>query len=258
MSYFGEENDDGGSWTYCGQDGYYECNAEDCYWQGPECPAGMTPGEQPGGFDCKDSSDCAAGCYCGNGTCEEAGFCTQDTDCGNGYTCNESRSSCEPTTQPETSCVTDYDCAQGSYCNSATLKCEATCSCTSDAEAAAQMFDYCDVGRSTCLPGIDPAGDCTGEVTCNLGRPSCPEGSVAMISEGCYTGQCQAINTCSEAPGCPAYTNEMDCANAGSCALSFTGTNCHVPGNLNASCTVPGANCVCDSYTFASCSDATP
>ncbi len=256
--YFGENDNGrgGGSWTYCGQDGYYECNDEDCYWSGPECPAGMTPGEQPGGFECKDSTDCAAGCYCGDGICEEAGFCTQDSDCGNGYTCNEMRASCEPI-EPETSCVTDYDCAIGSYCNPDTLKCDATCTCASNAEAANQGYNYCDEDRTTCLPGIDPAGDCGGPVTCNLGRPSCPEGSVATISPftSCYTGECQAINTCGMAPGCEAFTNESDCAGAGNCSLSYTGINCRNPNNNNAPCAAGSTSCVCDSYSFATCSD---
>src|SRR5688572_28955708 len=68
--YFGDGNNRGdgdGSWTYCGSDGYYECQDEDCVWRGAECPSGT----DPGGFECKVNEDCAAGCYCGNGICEE-------------------------------------------------------------------------------------------------------------------------------------------------------------------------------------------
>ena len=258
--YFGEDEGNGGdAWTYCGQDGYYECNENDCYWRGPDCPAGMgsgsgSGGQVPGGYECKDSTDCAAGCYCSNGVCEEAGFCTQDSDCGNGYVCNTMRSSCEPTNTPPppTSCTTDYDCAAGSYCNPATLQCEATCSCMTDADAKSQNFDYCDEGRATCLPGIDPAGDCAGAVTCNIVRPSCPEGSVALISEGCYTGNCMAINSCATAPSCSAFGNETDCFNDTDCNVSYTGINCHNT-MTGTSCTANSTNCTCDSYQFASC-----
>jgi hypothetical protein len=215
----------------------------------------MEPGQQPGGYECKDSSDCAAGCYCGDGVCEEAGFCTLDSDCGNGFACNESRSSCEPTTTSTTS-STDSNCPQGQDCSPATLKCTTTSSCTSDAEAVSQMFDYCDESRSTCLPGIDSEGDCAGPVTCNLGRPSCPEGQVAKINEGCYTGECQAINTCGTTPGCAAYTHESDCEAAMTCNLSYTGINCRNPNANNAPCSAGTTSCVCDSYQFASCSDA--
>jgi len=250
--YFGEDNDSD-SWTYCGQDGYYECNEEDCYWRGPECPSGSSMGTPPGGFECDSDADCAAGCYCGNGVCEEAGFCTQDSDCGAGYVCDEQRSSCTPgNTVPPTSCGADNDCPAGAYCNPDTLKCEATCSCMTDEDAVNGGFAYCDEARNTCLPGADPNGDCAGEVTCNLGRPVCPEGQVALISDGCYTGQCQAINQCGADPGCSAYGYATDCSNAG-CQLSYTGINCRAPDNTP--CTVPSASCTCQSYQFASCSE---
>lgn len=246
--YFGEDDDDG-AWTYCGSDGYYECNGDDCYWRGSECPTGTEPGTPPG-FECSEDSDCAAGCYCGNGICEEAGFCTQDSDCGNGYTCDESRSSCTP----NDSCAADSDCTQGEYCNPDNLQCEATCTCTTDAEAVSGGYDYCDESRGTCLAGVDPAGDCAGELTCNLGRPTCPAGSVALIAEGCYTGECQAIAACASAPACAAFGHEADCR-AASCGVSYTGINCRKPDNTP--CQAGDTNCTCDSYVYASCYDST-
>lgn len=249
--YFGEDQEDD-SWTYCGADGYYECTDEDCYWRGPECPAGGGSGgmTQPGGFDCNSSSDCAAGCYCANGTCEEAGFCTQDSDCGNGYTCNESRSSCEPE-YPPTSCMDDSGCPSGSTCDTSSGQCTATCACTTDAEATNAGYGYCDEDRGTCVAGDDPSGTCTGAVTCNLGRPACPQGQVALIYDGCYTGECAAINSCGEAPGCEAFTNEADCPMA-SCTRSYSGTNCRMPDN--SACTPATPGCICQSYSFQSCS----
>jgi hypothetical protein len=252
--YFGEDDQDD-SWTYCGSDGYYECYEEDCYWRGPECPAGMDPNGQPPGFECDADNDCAAGCYCGNGICEEAGFCTSDADCGPGYTCDESRSSCTTDDEPTpTSCMTDAECPTGSYCSPDTYTCTATCTCTTDAEATAQNYAYCDEGRSTCLPGEDYQGDCVGEVTCNFGRPSCPEGQVAKINEGCYTGECQAINTCGTAPGCEAFGHASDC-NAAGCSSSYTGLNCRSTDGLNTPCDAMAANCTCESYTFAACTE---
>jgi len=90
-------------------------------------------------------------------------------------------------------------------------------------------------------------------VTCNLGRPTCPEGQVALISEGCYTGQCKAINQCASEPTCAAYTHETDCQNA-SCTLSYTGINCHTPNNTPCQAG-SSTSCVCDSYRFSSCQD---
>ena len=110
--YFGGSDNDG-SWNYCGDDGYYECEGNDCFWRSPECPAGVGTNPNPGGtFECSDSTDCAAGCYCGpDGVCEEAGFCTQDSDCGEGYECNEDRASCEPGRYAELRA--DGDCPAG-------------------------------------------------------------------------------------------------------------------------------------------------
>jgi hypothetical protein len=251
--YFGEEENNG-SWTYCGSDGYYECNDDDCYWRGPECPAGGSMGGEQPGYECKMDSDCAAGCYCDNGYCNEAGFCTKDSDCGNGYVCDESRSSCEPADeQPPTACGADNDCPTGEYCDSATLKCTATCTCANDAEATANGFDYCDESRQTCLPGIDPAGDCAGDVTCSTARPACPAGQVPMISDGCYTGFCEFINSCASTPACGSYQHDADCFADTDCAASYTGINCKRMDNTP--CQAGDTGCTCENFQFASCND---
>jgi hypothetical protein len=248
--YFGEDQGSD-SWTYCGSDGYYECNDDDCYWRGPECPAtsggGSGSGGTMGGFECDTSTDCAAGCYCGNGVCEEAGFCTQDSDCGNGFTCNESRSSCEP--DITATCSDDNGCPSGSFCDAGT--CVASCSCMTDADAVAQNYDYCDEARATCHPGTDPAGDCGGAVSCNLGKPSCPAGSVPLIANGCWTGECQVIASCATAPACGSYGTETDCYNDTDCSASYTGINCRTPNNTP--CQAGSTDCECDSYSFAAC-----
>lgn len=253
--YFGDEENNG-SWTYCGSDGYYECNDNDCYWRGPECPTSQPgqPGQTPpGGFECQDDSDCAAGCYCSNGTCEEAGFCATDADCGMGYECDESRSSCVPT--EEETCTSDDDCATGEVCDTATGSCTATCTCATDADAGAAGYDYCDEVRGTCMSGEDPYGTCGGTVapTCNVARPSCPEGTVALMYDGCYTGGCSWINLCAATPECSSYRYDSDCRNDASCSSAYTGTGCKKPDN--SPCQAGDTDCTCATYTFASCQD---
>jgi hypothetical protein len=248
--YFGDGNNHGdgdGSWNYCGSDGYYECQDEDCTWRGPSCPSGT----DPGGFECKSNEDCAAGCYCGNGICEEAGFCTEDSDCGAGYVCNEDRASCEPGTGPA-KCDWDSECQTGEYC-APDHTCVATCTCTDDETAVAGGYGWCDETRSTCLPGQDPSGTCGGTATCNLGAPSCPSGQVPTLIDGCWTGQCRDYNACDLAPECTHINDSANCGMRADCRKVMNGINCHKIGDPNTACNDGDTDCTCDSYVFASC-----
>jgi hypothetical protein len=62
----------------------------------PGTPGNTPPGNTPPGYQCGGDAECAPGCYCGNGTCVEGGFCTRDDQCGDGLTCDETRGSCDP------------------------------------------------------------------------------------------------------------------------------------------------------------------
>jgi len=204
-------------------------------------------GAEPG-WSCTDNTDCAAGCYCSDANvCEEAGFCSQDTDCPPGYMCDD-RSSCVP--NPQTTCNFDEDCPVGSSCENG--YCETTCVCTTDAEAQAQGYAYCNEARTTCEPAL-PSGSCAGDVTCNTQPPTCPAGEVPLINNGCYTGTCNPIGTCDLAPACDAYQHEADCfsgATAG-CRATYTGINCTKPDG--SACQAGDTGCTCESFRFASC-----
>lgn len=250
--YFGEDHDND-TWTYCGSDGYYSCEDENCEWVSATCPdqgwGSGGSGSGSGGFECTDNNDCAAGCYCSDaGLCEEAGFCTTDDDCGEGYTCNEERSSCEPDTS---SCSADADCPSGQYCENGA--CTATCVCSDDQTALDNGFGWCDETRMTCLPGEDPAGTCGGEAasTCTTGRPACPAGSVAELYQGCWTGECRAINACDVDPVCEHIIDSASCTARTDCSQVVNGINCKKPDGT--ACQAGDTNCTCDSYVFASC-----
>ncbi len=207
---------------------------------------GSGSGDQPPGYSCGSDSNCAAGCYCANGTCTEGGFCTTDADCGPGFHCDTNRSSCVP----NPTCGSDGDCQQGQQCNNGT--CTSTCTCTSDADAIKKGFGWCDEARMTCMTGSDPNGACLGTVTCTTAPPRCAEHQVALILNGCYTGQCRDITACEGAPACGSLTHEDDClGRATDCSASYNGLNCHKPDGT--ACHSGDTNCTCASYVFAGC-----
>jgi hypothetical protein len=203
----------------------------------------------PPGFECNGDAQCAAGCFCDNGICAEGGFCRVDADCVTGFHCDTTRASCIPNPQ----CTENEQCAPGSMCDPSG-GCVTTCACTSDAEAVKQGAGWCDETRSTCMPGSDPAGACTGEITCTTAAPRCPEGQVALRKDGCFTGQCRAITTCEAAPTCNALQHENDCLDrTGDCSTVYNGSGCHKRDG--SACRVGDTDCVCTSFRFASCED---
>ncbi len=186
-----------GSWSYCGSDGYYQCQGNDCSLTSATCPPDDGGSGGGNGYDCSSDQQCSAGCYCdSSGVCEEGGFCTSDSDCGSGYYCDTTRSSCEP---------------DGSGSGSGS-----SCSTNTDCTGNDQI---CDTTSGTCVQA-----SCAGTLTCNLGPPTCPSGSVPLIYNGCYTGTCQAIASCDAPPACANINDEQDCLNrANDCTAVYTG-----------------------------------
>ncbi|HEY3802532.1 MAG TPA: hypothetical protein VGL61_07980 [Kofleriaceae bacterium] len=234
--YFGGDNSSGnGSWSYCGTDGYYQCDSNNnCTLVSATCPPDSSDGGSGGsvggsGFECDSNADCSAGCYCtSSGVCEEGGFCTSDSDCGSGYFCDTSRSSCEPD-------------GSGSGSGSGVTTCSSNTDCTGSEQ-------YCDATTGTCQ-----TGSCAGTVTCNLGPPTCPSGEAPVIGNGCYTGTCQAIASCDAAPACGNINDEQDCLNrANDCTAVYTGIDC--TNSSGQSCTSGDAGCTCQSFSFDHCS----
>lgn len=247
--YFGDKGHSNDNWNYCAADGYYTCKGDSCVWVSATCPAGGGGS----GYSCTSNSNCASGCYCSaSGVCTEGGFCTKDADCGPGYHCDPSRSSCEPNTPPST-CQYDNQCPQGQYCSPQTNTCTATCTCTTDQQAIAGGFGWCDVSRMTCLPGQNPAGTCAGDAssTCTTAPPSCPPGQVGLLLDGCWTGQCHDIATCNLPPVCTHLNDEPDCLSRTDCSAVYNGLNCKKPDGTI--CHSGDTNCTCAQYVFASC-----
>ncbi len=248
--YFG--NGHNGNWSYCGSDGQYQCSGDNCHWVSPTCTdsgsgssSGGGSGSSTTGYSCTSSQQCAAGCYCSNGVCTEGGFCSQNSDCGAGYYCDTSRSSCTP------GCAQNSDCPAGNACINNT--CTATCTCTTDADAVKAGYGWCDNG--TCAQGTDPNGSCGGSITCTTAQPTCPSGQVPTISNGCWTGNCEAYSACDVKPACTSINDETDCLGQTGCAATYTGLNC--TNSQGTSCTSGSTGCTCQSFVFATCTTKT-
>jgi hypothetical protein len=216
-------------------------------------PGGRPGGPRPPGSTCQSSEQCAAGCFCQGGVCEEGGFCSKDTDCPAGYSCDE-RSSCVPNGKP--SCEKDADCLAGSVCDP-NGQCSTTCVCESDADATKGGYDFCDEPRSTCMKFGEST--CNGAVTCTNAKPVCPEGTVPMVSNGCWAdvdlnGQpdCGAIASCDITPTCQAYQHENDCKTGAGCTIVKKGINC-TSETGGGSCQDGQPGCICAMYVYDSC-----
>jgi len=132
--YFG--NDGGDSWNYCNDAGdCFTCQGDVCW---PDNGTGP-------GWSCETSNDCAPGCYCASGVCEEGGFCNANTDCPNGFVCDD-RNSCVPD-GTNTGCASNDECNWGQYCDPTLQQCIDSPTCTSNTD---------------CDPGFecDPRGTC--------------------------------------------------------------------------------------------------
>lgn len=185
------------------------------------------------------------------------GYCALD-----GYYVNgEKVSDVCPSNQNE-SCDSNADCAAGCYCAlpddpaQGGGTCEEAGYCGEDADCADGF--KCD-DRSSCVPD-DDVGSCNAAIApqCTNGAPKCPEGSVPLIKDGCWTdlnddGQfdCSTIATCDVAPACSAYQYASDCDAGDACTVVTRGINC-TSGNGGA-CQDGQPGCVCAMYVYDSC-----
>lgn len=140
---------------------------------------------QPG-FSCTTDVNCAAGCFCSDGTCTEAGFCSTDKDCGDGFVCDTTRSSCKPAPpapvvtcagDPATTCTTAAPaCAVGQTpllqdgCFTGACGAIATCDAAPACDAL-QHQDDCKARTTDCAQ-VFVGRNCTG-TTCGVSTVDC-------------------------------------------------------------------------------------
>jgi hypothetical protein len=145
--------------------------------------------------NCSSDAECAAGCYCLNGNCEETSICTADNQCRAGETCDENRTTCEPITGT---------CYTPAVCNVA----PPTCGAGELAEVANGCYTGLCLPEASC-PDAPPAPTCE-EINdwaqCIAAAPECtavvtgtnchnPDGSVCgPMDTGCVCDTYQFVD----------------------------------------------------------------
>ncbi|GAB4523659.1 MAG: hypothetical protein Tsb0020_41980 [Haliangiales bacterium] len=238
---------------WCEESGFcdsgFECN------DGFECDDRATCVPSDGGEwpeVCNSDDDCPYGSFCEEewGECVGSWTCWSDDECGPGWGCDD-RGTCVP--MP---CEDNNDCAEGCFCDGERSECEETGFCEGDDDCAAQGYDgyVCDQ-RSTCVPAEPTPGDCYGEIACDVGAPTCAEGSTAAILDGCYTGSCIPLDQCKEEPlpTCDQLPDEDSCYERTDCSPTYIGVDCTCEGGGSCRCTADDVTCSCASYDYAGC-----
>jgi hypothetical protein len=220
---------------YCGPDGSCpigsHCeyrNPTDCKEDAP-CPPYVEAVCVPDPSTCYSDQDCPSGYECTSDTeclpppgCDEGMGCEPvcygkcvprdnacaAVDCMPGYTCVEQCTEPSPDGEPrcEAVCVPVQttcdatDCGPGYHCEEQCYPCD-----------PGPNGGMCDPNacQPVCVPNPDP-GECYSDVLCDSLPPSCPEGTLPGISNGCWSGFCIPVEDCTPRdPG--TCTGEVAC-----------------------------------------------
>lgn len=94
-------------------------------------------------------------------------------------------------------------------------------------------------------PG-DPAGNCYDPAMCAQPAPACPDGTIAGVKNGCWTGYCIPVAQCEPPPSCADTPTEQGCIARADCSPIYQGVDC--------TCDAAG-NCTCSDWVYKSCED---
>ncbi|MEZ4399634.1 MAG: hypothetical protein R3B06_06430 [Kofleriaceae bacterium] len=116
------------------------------------CPVGTTCAADgtciPDVPGCTSDAECAAGCYCSGGQCEETSVCSTDADCPSNEHCDTTRSTCVPGAPAGPTCNGTLTCNLGAP--------------TCPAGQVPLIQDGCYTGACT------PLANCTGVPACGV------------------------------------------------------------------------------------------
>ncbi len=138
-------------------------------------------------FECASETP-VPGCY-GDSECPSGWDCTSETECLPPPGC-EPGEACPPVCYGR--CVPPGDVCAGIDCGPE-AHCEPRCyPCDSAPGFECPPTPICE---GTCVPGDEP-GDCYGDAACAMPPPVCPDGTVAGVQGGCWTGSCVPLTAC--------------------------------------------------------------
>ena len=177
-------------------------------------PAPSPASTGSGGYECTSSTDCAAGCYCANGTCEEGGFCAHRRRLRRGLPLRRDRSSCEPDGRRLHGA--DAECPTGQTCDArpAAARRRASCS-TATPSAKAQGFGYCDELTQHLHERHGPGRYLRAATRRDLHhrrrRPARAGERPAIDATAAATASARRLASCADAPVCEHINDETDC-----------------------------------------------
>jgi hypothetical protein len=146
-------------------------------WQFAGCAS------EPSPQTCLADEECDAGEHC------NLDICLPHPNCRDGEGCPPvCYGRCEPAPEPACNLI---DCPPGTHCE---VVCATDCAPTPGGP--------CDPGCwPVCVDDQPDVGECYGDVLCDSLPPACPSGTVAGVSNGCWTGYCIPLRECGHDPG---------------------------------------------------------
>ena len=86
---------------------------------------------------------------------------------------------------------------------------------------------------------------CDGPVFCDSLPPTCPEGTLPGIQNGCWTGTCIPLDECGgPPPACESLGSEEECVSRADCTAVYDGFGC--------TC-YPDGTCTCEELVYTHC-----
>ena len=116
------------------------------------------------------------------------------------------------------SCDIHQECLYGQYCTW-DHTCVPTATCTSNADAQAKGYLWCDAMFYTARPQLPVQGTCQTSLANSGTPPTCPTGQIPTVGQSAtnptkvaWTGNCVPLNSCDVPPDCVYINDAADCS----------------------------------------------